>query len=666
MSFLGWNSLQHAFWRRPSQPTAPATNLDVPPRSGTGIDHLLPQNDPNGNATSRDKKSLDPLFGPNIGAVTSGPAWTSTGDKKIETQPTQPTTTLQALVNLKRPTIKLSPLHHDAEEVQPQPDDGDHSEGAPHGLEFEYDCDAPKCGIYVHVFLPKSHPDAPPAPPHHPYAKLLVFESVVEGGFAKYLRFDDGAVLELGHFEHTAAPSETEGSKSQVPAIGTPVDGEQQQSTTTTNNLLNNNNNTALTQEPSARTRRRFTALRFRRVHGANRGPALAVVDAEPQGTDGAAAPDGKKEGGKADEDGVKVTIRLAALDEQGTELSNINEQVTYLHIVRVGVKPVLGEGDERTVEDTRPYVVKVVKREATIGPHTFHLHEIYGLTSTSTSKEPSTYPPLDPTPALISSSFDEDPQSECLLCLSSPREVVLLPCRHLVACKECALNMVEFGAGGNITQSDGVVVPPSSPQVGSGPVDVPSGQHEGMAPVTGVGGVAGVTVTVTAGANGATGARRKRKAKGWFCPVCRQPYSSLLRITTAPPMDAKDQANNTNSNSVMDGLPTLASLSLGPNSPNPNGNFNANFNGNGNGNGNGNPESPRGFLGSAFTRPSFFRSLTGRGSVGVGASPTATATNANAGGVEMTPTIQQQQQDGVPERPLDVESGAGIGRTGT
>jgi len=29
---------------------------------------------------------------------------------------------------------------------------------------------------------------------------------------------------------------------------------------------------------------------------------------------------------------------------------------------------------------------------------------------------------------------------------------------------------------------------------------------------------------------------RRKRRAKGWFCPVCRQPYTSLLRITTAPP----------------------------------------------------------------------------------------------------------------------------------
>lgn len=82
--------LAHTLWRRSSQPTAPATDLEAPPRTGAGIDHLLPQNDPSGNATARDKKSLDPLFGPNIGAVTSGPAWTATGDKKIVTDDLTP------------------------------------------------------------------------------------------------------------------------------------------------------------------------------------------------------------------------------------------------------------------------------------------------------------------------------------------------------------------------------------------------------------------------------------------------------------------------------------------------------------------------------------------------------------------------------------------------
>lgn len=329
-----------------------------------------------------------------------------------------------------------------------------------------------------------------------------MFESIVDGGFGKHLRLDEGAILELGHFEHQ------------------PVEAEQQQPPAPS---PNDEPASAVTfQETTARQRRRFTALRFRRGHSTNRsisGPALAVVDAEPQGTQEVETT--KKES-KVEEDGVRVVIRLAALDDQGTELANINEQVTYLHIVRLGPKP--AEGD-----DTRPWVVKVVKREATIGPHTFHLHEIYGLTSTSTKPTPPpashTYPPAD-TPDL-----DEDPQSECLLCLSSPREVVLLPCRHLVACKECALNMVEFGAGGNITQSDAT---PTTPAGAGGEEGGNANAGEGVTAVPTPSG--GVTLTV----NGVvTNARRKRKAKGWFCPVCRQRECSVPMCPISISIDA-------------------------------------------------------------------------------------------------------------------------------
>lgn len=96
----------------------------------------------------------------------------------------------------------------------------------------------------------------------------------------------------------------------------------------------------------------------------------------------------------------------------------------------------------------------------------------------------------------------EDDPSSECLLCLSSPREVVLLPCRHLVACKECALNMVEFGAGGHITQTE---EPVANAEGGDAP-----GEGADAAPTP-------ATPAVL------TPTRRKRKAKGWFCPVCRQ-----------------------------------------------------------------------------------------------------------------------------------------------
>jgi hypothetical protein len=201
------------------------------------------------------------------------------------------------------------------------------------------------------------------------------------------------------------------------------------------------------------------------------------------------------------------------------------------------------------------------------IGSHTFHLHEIYGLSSASTqSAVPAvnptayTYPPTAATPA------EDEPSSECLVCLSSPREVVLLPCRHLVACKECAINMVEFGAGGAIMHSEEptanlgpqptetaeipAVDDSGSPAVASSPGD--DSPASGAVPENGVGNAdsstveppqeaaqparnedqaassaspptAGATAQVPPSAPAPHNPRRKRRAKGWTCPVCRQ-----------------------------------------------------------------------------------------------------------------------------------------------
>jgi hypothetical protein len=62
---------------------------------------------------------------------------------------------------------------------------------------------------------------------------------------------------------------------------------------------------------------------------------------------------------------------------------------------------------------------------------------------------------------------------------------------------------MVEFGAGGTITQV----------------VEAGVGGTEGASTVNPV---TPGTATATMPAPG-TNQRRKRKAKGWFCPVCRQ-----------------------------------------------------------------------------------------------------------------------------------------------
>lgn len=131
-----------------------------------------------------------------------------------------------------------------------------------------------------------------------------------------------------------------------------------------------------------------------------------------------------------------------------------------------------------------------------------------------SPESESHTYPP-SPAPIVPPAANEEDPSSECLLCLSSPREVVLLPCRHLVACKDCALNMVEFGAGGNIIQPTHVEEPTDA-------VNATETAADGAAAANGTATTSGLTASAASPIT-ATNPRRKRKAKGWFCPVCRQ-----------------------------------------------------------------------------------------------------------------------------------------------
>ncbi|KAF7983470.1 hypothetical protein HWV62_21764 [Athelia sp. TMB] len=496
--------------------------------AGNGDAVVIDMGDIGNSDAAAKKKKVDTLFGPNIGVVASGPAWTETDEKDARgavdeltpevvkgwiaksKESSQPTTTLQALVNLKRPTLRLTPLTAD--------DEGEH-EHHEHGLEFEYDCDAPRCGIYVSVLLPHDHPDAPAPTPTSPtpasgFARVLVFEHVVDGGFGRHLTLEEGAMLELARYDRPAgAPS--------TPAVSTAP---------------------ALAPRPADRKSRRFTNFHIRK-----RGPALAVVDAAPAAPEASSTPEvhiQDKDGGDA---GVKVHIRLAALDAAGAPLAARNEQGTYLHVVRM--LPPNASDEER---ESKPWVVKVVKREAAIGAHTFQLHEIYGLSSQSapaSTPAEHTYPPP---------VREEEPQSECLLCLSAPRAVVLLPCRHLVACRECALNMVEFGAGGAIVQPEAEAAGPGADGAGEGEAGGEGGVGGGTGSVNVlvahlVGApspAAGTTANVGAAAQ-AQAARRKRKAKGWFCPVCRQPYTSLLRITTSPPSaPGKDVDNRASTSS--------------------------------------------------------------------------------------------------------------------
>ena len=310
-------------------------------------------------------KKHDTLFGPNIGIVSSGPEWTETSrDKSVvdeltpeivkgwvakskEVRPqlvlltcptpgidglyqtSQPTTTLQALVNLKRPSLRLSPLTPSAADDS----NADQPLNA-HGLEFEYDCDAPKCSIRVYVVLSQGNQPAKDSTSGGGSTKVSVFDTVVDGGFSQMLKLEHGAVLELDRFDGV--------HRIDRPSPIPEAKPEEKETTTQTDNT------------PAAK-KKRFTAFISRRHQREQSvsGPALAVVDSE--------VPVSHDSNTQENKEGLKVIIKLAALDENGHGFSSANEQLTYLHVARAGAVPPEGE------EDKRPWVVHVVKREATV-----------------------------------------------------------------------------------------------------------------------------------------------------------------------------------------------------------------------------------------------------------------------------------------------------------
>ena len=246
---------------------------------------------------------------------------------------------MQALVNLKRPTLKLSPitlqLSEDPSEDPAANADSHHS----HAVEFEYDCDAPKCNITVQVIVSNQSSSS------EVLDRITVYESVTEGGFGRQLRLEDGAAIELGRFEHMAHGSPVVDADKAPKVDKTVVTTEVSEMPELSSRPIVTPSPTPENQENARK--RRFTALNFRR-RSQNRsvsGPALAVLDNDATA---------------ATEEGVRIAIRLVALDELGKELSSVNRQMTYLHVIRFGSPVTDGE-------DNRPWVVKVVKREATV-----------------------------------------------------------------------------------------------------------------------------------------------------------------------------------------------------------------------------------------------------------------------------------------------------------
>ena len=198
----------------------------------------------------------------------------------------------------------------------------------------------------------------------------------------------------------------------------------------------------------------------------------------------------------------LNLIIDLICCDENSNPISPLNIQSTHLSIQNL-----------YSNSNNPVWVLKLVKRLGIIGKLFFTLHDIFGLSS-HTKQSLNTYPPSN------QSFIDDHTGGDCIICLASPRDTLLLPCRHLVACKDCALRMTDFGGGNhhnrsggiwgenndNVNESNDRVIAAEAGNANS----LPDDNHNN-------------DINNHNNNNNRHQRRRKRKAKGWFCPICRQ-----------------------------------------------------------------------------------------------------------------------------------------------
>jgi len=111
----------------------------------------------------------------------------------------------------------------------------------------------------------------------------------------------------------------------------------------------------------------------------------------------------------------IPVAIVLEAAHMEGEEM---NLQYTYLAFQRVPTSP---SSDSQQADNRPQWSVQVFAQKLQYGSQCFVLHEVFGASKRLQEAEV------------------DGGNSECVICLSEPRDTAVLPCRHMCFCSYCA-----------------------------------------------------------------------------------------------------------------------------------------------------------------------------------------------------------------------------------
>uniref|UniRef100_A0A7S1N503 RING-type domain-containing protein n=1 Tax=Eutreptiella gymnastica TaxID=73025 RepID=A0A7S1N503_9EUGL len=95
-----------------------------------------------------------------------------------------------------------------------------------------------------------------------------------------------------------------------------------------------------------------------------------------------------------------------------------------------------------RTAHEDKPteYNLKVLKQRLQIGNDLYDLEDIYGMPADDKTQNVDGDQPVTGTLAGVTDGTDDlDEGEECVICLAAPRTTLVMPCRHMCLCSECA-----------------------------------------------------------------------------------------------------------------------------------------------------------------------------------------------------------------------------------
>ncbi|KAJ3097094.1 hypothetical protein HDU97_005286 [Phlyctochytrium planicorne] len=150
----------------------------------------------------------------------------------------------------------------------------------------------------------------------------------------------------------------------------------------------------------------------------------------------GLMSPFGRRQGLEVNPDGTlrrsfayfPLVVEIAAVDGKGAAgaegkslqepgMPSINSQSTYATLIQS--------------KDGKSYEVKILKQKVMIENTSFTLQDIYGFTDATGTGSHEPLPSAD--------DMDLQSMKECVVCMSDPKDTIVLPCRHLCLCRDCA-----------------------------------------------------------------------------------------------------------------------------------------------------------------------------------------------------------------------------------